>query len=90
MINKRSELVEDFSSIVLTFFDHSFISLGQIKTGISPGIANKKGTLLWDNQISPSFCFRVCSHYIFSLILLLKLSWSLFSAKIYNKEVKNN
>lgn len=89
MTYKRSELVEDFSSVVLIFFDHSFVSLGQIKTGISPGIANKKGTLLWDNQavISPSFCFRCSRFNLYSLILLLKLSWSLFLAKIYNREV---
>lgn len=88
MINKRSELVEDFGMVVLTFFDHIFVSLGQIKTGISPGIANKKKSFLWDNQplISPIF-FRYSSHNNFSLISLLKLSWSLFLAKIYNEEV---
>ena len=86
MINKRSELVEDFSSVVLTFFDHSFISLGQNNRGISPGIANKKGTFLWDNKIRPSFCLRYFVHNISSSILL-KLSWSLFLAKIYNREV---
>lgn len=51
MINERSGLVEDYSSVVLTFFDHSFASFGKNKTGTSPGIANKTGTLLWDDQL---------------------------------------
>ena len=87
MINERSGLVEDYSSVVLTFFGHSFASFGQNKTGISPGIANKKGTLLWDNYIPLNFCLKLYD-IAFSSILLLKLSLSLFLAKIYNKTKK--
>lgn len=79
MINKRSELVEELSLSL------NFDSLGQNKAGISPGIANKKGTFLWDNDIDLDFCFRVYIHTFSSSILLLKLSWSLFLAKIYKK-----
>jgi len=84
MINKRCGLVEDL--VVLTFFDHSFASFGQNKSGISPGIANKKGTLLWGDQFPLDFCLNfVISLYYFSSILSLKSSLSLFLAKIYNK-----
>ena len=86
MINKRSESVENL--VVLTFFDH-ISSFGQNKTGISPGIANKKGTLLWDDQIPLNFCLNfVISLYYFSSILSLKSSLSLFLAKINNKTKK--
>jgi len=85
MVNLRSELVENL--VVLTFFDHSFASFGQKKTGISPGIANKKGTLLWDNQSTLNFCLW-SDYHVSSPILLLKSSLSLFLAKIYNKEKK--
>ena len=81
MINKRSDLVEELSMSLI------FGSLGQNKTGISPGIANKKGTFLWNNQIDLDFCVRFYTNIISSSILLLKTSWSLFLAKIYNKEV---
>ena len=84
MVNKRSE---DLSLVLLTFFDHNFISPGQNKTGISPGIANNKGTFLWDNDIDLDFYVGYCIHTFSSSILLLKLSWSLFLAKIHNKEV---
>ena len=80
MINKRSESVENL--VVLTFFDH-ISSFGQSKTGISPGIANKKGTLLWDDLFPLNFCLNfVISLYYFSSILSLKSSLSLFLAKI--------
>lgn len=85
MINERIGLVEVL--VVLTFSDHVFISSGQNKTGISPGIANKKGTLLWGDR----FYFNllpVTESFTFSSILSLKSSLSLFLAKIYNKEVK--
>lgn len=86
MINLRRELVEDYSLVVLTFFDHRLASFGQNKAGNSPGIANKKGTLLWDNLISLNFCLW-SDYNVSSPILLLKLSLSLFLAKIYDKEV---
>ena len=81
MINKRSDLVEELSLILI------FDSLGQNKAEIFPGIANKKGTFLWDNDIDLDFYVRYCIHTFSSSILLLKLSWSLFLAKIHNKEV---
>ncbi len=84
MINKRMGLVKDF--VVLTFFDHSFTSFGQNKSGNSPGIVNKKGTLLWDNVFPLNFCFKLYN-VRFSSILSLKLSLSLFLAKIITRLV---
>jgi hypothetical protein len=86
MINLRSGLVEDYSRVVLTFFDHRLASFGQEKSGDSPGIANKKGTLLWDNLSTSNFCLWSDFH-VSSPILLLKLSLSLFLAKIITRLV---
>jgi hypothetical protein len=86
MINKRSRLVEDFSQVVFTIFDYSFASFGQNKSGNSPGIANKKGTLLWDNLSTLNFCLW-SDYHVSSPILLLKLSLSLFLAKIITRLV---
>lgn len=88
MIHKRIELVKGLGLVVLTFFDHRFVSLGQNKAGISPGIVNKKKRFLWDNPITLSFYVRFIA-YVISLFLNLKLSWSLFLAKIYNKVSRN-
>ena len=93
MINEKCVYVGTKGLVVLTFpFDDHIDTflLGQNKAGNSPGIANKKGTFLWDNQISPSFCFRYCGHNNTFSLIILKLSWSLFLAKIYNREVENN
>jgi hypothetical protein len=93
MINLRRELVEDYSLVVLTFFGHRFASFGQNKTGSSPGIANKKGTLLWDNE-GNTLNFCLLETYIFTpfkrfdnllIFIALKLFLSLFLAKIYNR-----
>jgi len=86
MISLRSGLVEDYSSVVLTFFERYLTSFGQNKTGISPGIANRKGTLLWDNVFPLNFWFKLYN-LSSSSILSLKLSLSLFLAKIITRLV---
>jgi len=92
MINKKMVDIGTKGFVVLTFplYDHidTFL-LGQSKLGISPRIVNKKKRFLWDNPITLSFYVRFIA-YIFSLFLNLKLSWSLFLAKIYNKEVEKD
>jgi hypothetical protein len=75
--------VKDYSLVVLTFFDHRLASFGQNKSGNSPGIANKKGTLLWDNTLN------VCLLETYNLLIFiaLKLFLSLFLAKIITRLV---
>ena len=55
------------------------------KAGISPGIANRKGTLLWDNVFPLNFCLKFYNHI--APLLSLKLFLSLSLAKIINRLV---
>ena len=90
MINKKMvDISKGFVVLTFPLDEHIATFLGQSKAGISPGIVSKKERLLWDDPITLSFFVRFIE-YIFSLFLNLKLSWSRFLAKIYNKEVEKN